>query len=113
MARMNSRNRREYDAATDAVLRAAGLSAVTGGTDTTGTGVSLNRLSAAYWDNKEQPNGVFIVNINVTALTLADSPGTTDLLTFIAQVGPTGFASNFEVGRVFDVRTPRPCPARK
>lgn len=33
--------------------------------------VSLNELRDAFWDNKEIPNGVFVVEINVTALTLS------------------------------------------
>lgn len=35
------------------------------------TAKSLNELRTAFWDNKEIPGGTFVVEINVTAVTLS------------------------------------------
>ena len=61
MARMNSKVRREFDAAADVTLRDADDGAETA--TASETGVSLNLLTDAYWDNDEQPNGVIMVSV--------------------------------------------------
>lgn len=65
MARMASKVRREFDASADVTLRNVADGAEIA--SAVETAVALNRLSAAYWDNNEQPNGIVLVNFFLTA----------------------------------------------
>ena len=65
MARMASKVRREFDASADVTLRNVADGAETA--SAVETAIPLNRLSAAYWDNGEQPNGIIMVNFFLTA----------------------------------------------
>lgn len=57
----------DYDAAV--VLRAGTEAALVA--TTIGTPVDLKQLDQAYWDGEEIPHGKFVIEIEVTALTIA------------------------------------------
>jgi hypothetical protein len=96
MARMCSRNRAEFDGDTSVILRNLSAGAVTA--TTSEAPVSLNALTKAYWDNNEQPQGVFTVAIECTAMkqTVLD-----EVYTWIIQVDSVvGFTVPVEIARV-------------
>jgi hypothetical protein len=83
MARMSSRNRAEYDGDSSVVLRNLSAGAIT--VTTAEPGVSLQALTRAYWDNNEQPQGVFTVAVEVTNMIRI----TLENYTFLVEVAPT------------------------
>lgn len=95
MARMNSKVRREFDAAAATTLRDIADGAETA--DASEAGVALNTLTDAYWDNDEVPQGIFLVAVTVSAINDADGYNYDIYL----EVDTTsGFASAVEVGRL-------------
>lgn len=99
MANMSGKVKREFDAAAAVTLRA-----LTDGSETADaaeTGVALNTLSGAYWDNNDQPNGDIRVSVHVTALDKTTGDETYDI--YFETDSTLGFASAVEVARLFHV----------
>jgi hypothetical protein len=103
---MNSKVLEEYDAGAATLLRNIADGAETGVDTDAETGVSLNTLSGAYWDNDEVPNGLVAVSIYVSALDRADVDETYTFIvevdtqlafggtpTEVGRIGPTGVTS--------------------
>jgi hypothetical protein len=83
MARMSSRNRAEFDGDPTVLLRNGSAGAIT--VTTAEAGISLQSLTKAFWDNNEQPQGVFTVAINCTAMTRLAG----EVYFFIIEIAPT------------------------
>jgi hypothetical protein len=83
MARMSSRNRAEYDGDVSVVMRNLSAGAIT--VTTAEPGLSLQTLTKAYWDNNEQPNGVFTVAVEVTNMVRT----LLEVYTFNVEIAPT------------------------
>lgn len=54
------------------------------------TGISLNRLTQAWWDNNEVPAGNIEVGVHVSEM---DRTTGDETVTFTLEVGPSGFGS--------------------
>lgn len=96
MARMASKVRREFDAEAAITLRDLDDGAETA--DAAETGVALNTLKDAYWDNNEVPNGLFLVNVHVSELAKPDNDETFTL--YVEVDTSNSFGSAVEVGRL-------------
>lgn len=96
MARMNSKVRREFDAAAAVTLRDIDDGAETA--DAAEAGVALNTLTDAYWDNDEVPQGIFLVSFHVSARDVADADEVYDI--YIEVDTASGFSSAKEVARL-------------
>lgn len=102
MADMSGKVRSEFDAATAVTLRNLADGAETGADTDVETGVALNTLTAAYWDNDEVPNGIIKLNTLVTATDAADGDET---YTVIWEVDTdVGFGTAVEVERLVVTR---------
>lgn len=100
MARMSSKNRREFDAAASATLRDIADGAETA--DAAEAGIALNTLTDAYWDNDEIPNGVIAIIVNVSAADYSDTDEVYDLY-FEADTS-SAFSSAVEVARLKSIK---------
>lgn len=96
MARMNSKVRREFDAAAAVTLRDIADGAETA--DASEAGVALNTLTDAYWDNDEVPNGIFLVSFHVSDADFANADEVYDI--YVEVDTASGFASAKEVARL-------------
>lgn len=96
MARMTGKVRREFDAAAASTLRDIDDGAETA--DAAEAGVLLNLLTNAYWDNDEQPNGIFVVPVHITELDRTTGDETYDF--YIEVDTGSGFSSAVEVARL-------------
>lgn len=96
MARMASKVRREFDAEAAITLRDLDDGAETA--DAAEAGVALNTLKDAYWDNNEVPNGIFLVNVHVSALAKPDADETFTL--YVEVDTSNSFGSAVEVARL-------------
>jgi hypothetical protein len=83
MARMSSRNRAEFDGDSSVTLRNGTAGAIT--VTTAEPGVSLQTLTKAYWDNNEQPQGVFTVAVNCSTMTRLSG----EVYFFLVDIAPT------------------------
>lgn len=102
MARMAGKVKREFDAAAAITLRKGSDAAETA--DAAEASVDLNVLNEAYWDNNEQPNGIFIVSIDVTEATFADSNEVYDLYIEVdTAANDFGASTHKEVARLKSV----------
>lgn len=100
MARMASKVRREFDAEATITLR--DLDDGAEAADAAEAGVALNTLKDAYWDNDEVPQGIFLVNVHVSALGTYESGETVDL--YVEVDTSNSFASAVEVARLKNVQ---------
>lgn len=100
MARMASKVRREFDAEAAITLRDLDDGAETA--DAAETGVALNTLKDAYWDNNEVPQGIFLVNVHVSELGTYEAGETVDL--YVEVDTSNSFASAVEVARLKNVQ---------
>ena len=96
MARMAGKVRREFDAAAEITLRDIDDGAETA--DASEAGVALNVLNGAYWDNNEQPNGIFIISVHVSALDFTSADEVYDI--YFEVDTSNSFASAKEVARL-------------
>lgn len=96
MANMSGKVKREFDAAAAATLRVNGDGAETA--DAAETGVALNVLKDAYWDNNEQPNGHILVSIDVKSRDFTTGDELYDL--YFEVDTSIAFATPVEVARV-------------
>lgn len=96
MARMNSKVRREFDAAAATTLRDIADGAETA--DASEAGVALNTLTDAYWDNDEVPQGIFLVAVNVSAIDFVSADEVYDI--YLEVDTASNFPSAKEVGRL-------------
>lgn len=95
---MNSKVLEEYDAGAATLLRNIADGAETGEDTDYETGVALNTLTGAYWDNDEVPNGLVAVSIYVSAL---DRTTGDETYTFVVEVDTSdAFGSAVEVARI-------------
>lgn len=101
MARMASKVRREFDAAAAVTLRDIDDGAETA--DAAETGVALNLLTDAYWDNDEQADGKIAVSIHVTAADYTTGDEEYDL--YFEVDTASNFPSAKEVARLKGVPT--------
>lgn len=101
MARMASKVRREFDAAAAVTLRDIDDGAETA--DAAETGVALNLLTDAYWDNDEQADGKIAVSIHVTAADYTTGDEEYDL--YFEVDTASNFSSAKEVARLKTVPT--------
>jgi hypothetical protein len=93
---MASKVTREFDAAAAITLRA-----ITDGAETADgaeAGVPLNLLTDAYWDNDEQPNGIVMINVHVSAADFGNADEVYDI--YFEVDTAEGFASAKEVARL-------------
>lgn len=98
MAIMASKVKEEFDAAAQVTLRNITDGAETGVDTDVETGVALNTLVNAYWDNSEVPNGIVAVSVFVSALDRGDADET---YIFIVEVDTSiSFGSAVEVARL-------------
>lgn len=96
MATMKSRMKWIYDAAAAVLFRAAGSAAVTATGQS--AALSLDTLSAAYWDNNEIPNRELEIAVAVTA---SDATNNDETYVVSAEVATdSAFTTPFEVGKV-------------
>jgi hypothetical protein len=96
---MAGKVRREFDAAAEITLRDIDDGAETA--DASEAGVALNVLNGAYWDNNEQPNGIFIVPIHITTLDRTTGDETYDF--YLEVDTSSSFSSAKEVARLTGV----------
>jgi hypothetical protein len=99
MARMASKVTREFDAAAQVTLRDIDDGAETA--DASETGVALNLLTDAYWDNDEQADGKVVVSIHVSAIDFTTLDEVYDI--YVEVDTASGFPSAKEVARLFRV----------
>ncbi|MFM7009108.1 MAG: hypothetical protein ACKO0Z_07200 [Betaproteobacteria bacterium] len=99
MARMAGKVRREFDAEANVTLRDIDDGAETA--DASEAGVALSVLKDAYWDNNEQPNGIFLVSFHVSAADYASTDEVYDL--YIEVDTASNFPSAKEVARLKSV----------
>lgn len=100
MARMAGKVSREFDAAAAITLRDIDDGAETA--DASEAGVLLNLLTDAYWDNDEQPNGLIMINVHVSAITLPDAGTDTADIYFEVDTA-SNFPSAVEVARLKNI----------
>lgn len=96
MARMASKVSREFDAAAAITLRDIADGAETA--DASEAGVLLNLLTDAYWDNDEQPNGIVLINVHVSAFDFTTGDEVYDL--YFEVDTASNFPSAKEVARI-------------
>lgn len=96
MARMAGKVRREFDAEANVTLRDIDDGAETA--DASEAGVALNVLNGAYWDNNEQPNGIFMISFQVSAADYANADEVYDI--YVEVDTSSSFSSAKEVARL-------------
>lgn len=97
MADMSGKVRAEFDAAAAWTLRDVADGAETGADDDYETGVAIDKLLGAYWDNGEVADGLIKINVHVTAITHANSNAYTLVAQACTAADGTGAV---EVGRL-------------
>lgn len=98
MARMASKVTREFDAGASTTLRNQADGAETA--DASESPVALNTLTDAYWDNDEQPNGLFMISVHVASIDFGNADEVYDIY---FEVGDNDVSPAIEVARLKSV----------